>query len=350
MSEDVQVQFKQFQVNLKKAIAKYGKFPTTDLTEIQKRQVETLAQAENEFRECLIADGEPGMEVYKDFTNFVRNDLRNILKARPYFRERQETFSEKVSVALDQWDTTELSKYHFNYPFVSWVMRNSQAMNTLDRPKYQALTKRIEAAREELMIMNMPLVIQRAKLFWGRTARSHISFMDLIQIGVDGLIAGIDKFSLPYTEVFRSVMIGRMVGNFIESNSQTLIHFYPTDRRKIYRANKCRARAPKDTLSFDEIAHSVNGPDKKGNVPKDLTDSDEIAGLIAGAAVIAVDSASTDPEIITSIENYQAPAEERPDISLEFNDARDKMYKAATALSLMDRKLLRLRGIPVALA
>ena len=81
--------------------------------------------------------------------------------------------------------------------------------------------------------------------------------MDLIQIGTLGLIAGIDKYYGEYQVVYRSVIIGRIVGYYIENYSSTLIHFYPSDKRKIYKANKIRAKHVYSDLDHDEVLKEI---------------------------------------------------------------------------------------------
>jgi len=90
--------------------------------------------------------------------------------------------------------------------------------------------------RQELVLMNLPLVISRARIFYSRTPKSHLSFMDFIQIGVAGLLAGIDKYCGEYSRVWRSVVIGRIVGDYISSyclDSDTLIDTCDKGSKKI---------------------------------------------------------------------------------------------------------------------
>jgi len=122
-------------------------------------------------------------------------------------------FTTNIAKALKEESATALYRYHFNYQFVRFTM----ALRKWPRGgKIRKLAMKIEAIRTEIVEMNMPLAISRARIFWSRTPRSHLTYMDLVQISCEGLMSAVDKFVLPYSTVFRSVAIGRIVGNLIE--------------------------------------------------------------------------------------------------------------------------------------
>ena len=126
----------------------------------------------------------------------------------------------------------------------------------------------------------MPLAISQARVFRHNTPESHLTYMDLNQISFEGLINAVDKFVLPYTSVFRSVIIGRVKGDLIENYSETPVHFYPSDKRKIYRANKAKKGLTKDDINYTDLANTVNNNGPKLPTP---TDSSEIMNLLAAS-------------------------------------------------------------------
>lgn len=340
---DSEDHFKTFAQQLERAIAKYGDLSEEDFTAKQKAQVEGLVALETEFRSTLIKHAD-GNKIYKQFVNFICHEKKNILAARPYFRERQEVFTNEISSFLKKKDEVGLYAYHFNYHFVQFVMRARKWSQTA---KLRVLARKIERARTELVEMNMPLAISRARLFWSKTQRSHLDFMDLIQIAAEGLMSAIDKFVLPYSPVFRAVAIGRMLGNFIEQYSETKIHFYPTDKRKIYRANKV-AHKFGHTIDYQKLADEVN----KGVEGAQKTTAAEIADLLAAASCLSVDithpSSKQGEEGTEMIERISSPPEQRPDESTEMNEAYNVMFDAAKkCLSLFEIKFLRLRGLAI---
>lgn len=349
ISED---HFKFFAKTLELAIEKYGNKDEVDLVAMQKTQVERLVKLEKLFRKTLIAHSAGG-PVYKAFINHICNERRNILAARPYFRERQEIFTNEISKALKKGNEKSLFKFHFNYTFVLFAMKFRRWGKYSPIAK---IAKEIGEARTELIEMNMPLAINRARIFWSRTPRSHLSYMDLVQIASEGLMSAIDKFCLPYTPVFRSVAIGRMVGNFIEQYSETMIHFYPNDKRKLYRANK-NVHKFGDSIDYHKLAEVVN----EGVEEAHKTNAAEIADLLAAMSLISgntvvspqggVSGASSDNNSDGQgnelLDRYIDEEDATPEAIAAERDAMNVLKSAIDGLTIFEQKFLKLRGIEV---
>jgi RNA polymerase sigma factor (sigma-70 family) len=385
--------FRVFRKALELAIAKYGHLveggDEEGFQKIQKRQVELLADLEGRFRLALIRDRR-GPGVYSAFVHHITGVRKNILAARPYFRERQEVFTTQIARALEVKNPPRLYGCHLNYQFVNFAMRviknhprpwsgvatDEEAFTIFDaagaivaelvgagaadealtcveamrtdwspgsRPAQ--LARRIAEARWELVILNMPLAISRARIFYGRTPKSHLSFMDLVQHAAEGLISAIDKFELPYTGVFNGVACGWMTGNFIEAYSETMLHFYPKDKRRIYRANKFRSKFPHGGYEVKDLVAAVN----EGMEDSSKTTEDEIQDLVAASSTVSADTKAPGEaeDVPDNVARYEAPEETRPDVQVEWAQARARMLQAADQLSLADRKLLRLKGMAV---
>ena len=331
--------FRQFAISLEHAIECYGDLSEETLLDRQRRQIESLAQNEILFRETLLAHPW-GIDAYKAFVHYICDVRRNILAARPFFRERQPTFTAQISTALKDRASERLYPYHFNFQFVQFVI------HSLDWPKGSELVviaKEIARARTELVEMNMPLAISRARIFWSRTPKSQLSYMDLVQIASEGLISAVDKFCLPYSPVFRSVAIGRMLGNFIEQYSETLVHFYPVDRRKIYRANKLIHKyAVNNVVDFDKLAVEINETMDDHH----KTTASEIADLLAAASCVSTDTTPSEGEGETApVSRLAAPESTRPDCEVEDAEAAWSLAGAFSCLSPLSQKLLRMKGI-----
>jgi len=192
--------------------------------------------------------------------------------------------------------------------------------------------------------------------------------MDLLQVATEGLIAATDKYAGAYSRMWAGVAIGRMVGNLIGANSETTLHFYPVDQRRLYRARKLLARHPHGGVSGDDLARAVNRrrpPRFAKKVPTPApppvegakaanrlhTTPDEISDLVAAASTVSLDllTAPRDRADGTGAAAWEPEAapEQRPDARYEAAE-RYQRYRAALArLPLFDRKLLRLRGIDV---
>lgn len=334
--KDQDEHFRHFTGVLERAIKQYGDLSEETLLQRQKRQVETLVSLEKKFRLTLIRHAW-GPGVYKAFVRFICDEKRNILAARPYFRERQEVFTKKISKALKKRADRSLYRFHFNYQFILFALKARKWRGG----DIVRLEEEIAAIRKELIEMNMPLAISRARIFWSRTPKAQLSYMDLVQISCEGLMSAVDKFCLPYSKVFRSVAIGRMVGNFIENYSETLLHFYPRDKRKIYRANKLVSKFG-NQVDFSALAEQVNeGVDKVHQ-----TSAIEIAELMAAASCVSTDSTATNtPDAPEAVERFAAPESLQPDIMVEKADSMYALEEALKCLTMFERKLLKLKGV-----
>lgn len=340
--------FRQFAKVLEREIAKHQSGEHQDApdfdVERQKNQIETLVALEDEFRQTLIKHTW-GAGVYDAFVRFICEEKRNVLDARPFFRERQHIFTSDISPALKNQNSRSLYRFHFNYNFVRFVMR---ARKWAPGSKVARLARRIAALRQEIVVENMPLAISRSKIFWKKTPKAQLAYMDFIQISCEGLMSAVDKFVLPYSKVFRSVAIGRIVGNFIEQYSETLVHFYPVDKRKIYRANKV-IKNYGDTPDFDKLAEEVNKDVGDGH----RTTAAEIQDLMAAASMVSADAKHPGEDDESdgrgaqrhSVESYAADDSFRPDVRFEEEQTRHVLAQAISSLPLIERKLLRMRGV-----
>jgi len=308
-----------------------------DFTARQKRQVENLIGLEKKFKEILIEDWR-GPGIYKAFIKFISETRRNILDARPYFRERQEIFKAEISPALRNKQDKKLYAYAVNYQFIAFALRSAEFS---PGSRVMKAADAVKSARQELIESNMPLAISRARIFRGKTQRSHLSYMDLVQIANEGLIAACDKFVLPYTPVFRSVIIGRIVGNEIEANSETLLHFYPSDKRKIYRSNKTN-RDP-ETPDWDACVTAIN----IDSDAKHMTNAEEVQKLMLAASHVSMDAVADNDEVQRVHNNYAADESTRPDIQTEVSELRKILYQGVSALEGVERKILIMKGLPI---
>lgn len=339
--------FRHFAVSVERAIEQYGSIEEVGVVERQKEQIEGLVALEKKFRKTLIKHPW-GPNVYRDFVRYITEERGNILAARPFFRERQDVFTNKIAKALKDRKQRALYPFNINFQFVKWVMDARDWKGNPIGGKVVALAGEIVRLRTEIVEMNLPLAISRARIFWSKTPRAHLSHMDLVQISCEGLMSAVDKFVLPYSKVFRSVAIGRIVGNFIEQYSETLLHFYPQDKRKIYRANKAMSRATMEAIAgvdFEKVAAAVN----KDVKPSQKTDSTEISDLVAAASHVSTDSSPTNDEhgVAETMDRCEADPATRPDHRYEEMELNTEVQKAYAQLTVFERKLLRMKGVPV---
>lgn len=318
-------------------------------TEAQKRQVEELLDAEKKFKE-VICKYRQSTEVYKKFLQRVCIQNRNILSARPYFRESATTFSQSITPSIKIGNIEGLKQFNVNYQFIKFV--KDHWLGPFPK-RANELFDRVYRARTILIENNMPLAVNRAKLFYRKTPRSHLTLMDLIGICSMGLAAGIDKWCGSYTPVFRSVCIGRMVGNMIDSYSETMIHFYPSDKRVLYKANSIRGRQGIDDIKelTDAVNKSFKQDEKDGkSIPKYEVEAGELSDLMNAASTVSADAtvASADNGE-KSFTVYDYTADPNVDLEKEYINREQTvdMLMYAKHLPILHRKVLRLKGVRI---
>lgn len=348
---EIDKHFKLFAENLEQALTKYDEVPSEALLAHQREQIRRLVTLETKLREVIITHPW-GPGVYKDFISFICDKRNNILAARPYFRERQSVFTKYISRALKNRNDKALYRYRFNWSFVQYVLK---ARKWPQGGKVVTLAKEIASVRRELLEQNLPLAISQARIFWTNTPQSHLSYMDIIQLQCQALLLAIDKFvppkdsqrmsnkaSLAAYKIFRAVAIGIMRRDRVNAYSETLIHFYPGDKAKIYRALKALRRMVGE-IDHDVVAKHVN---HDLDDAKYKTDGREIAGLVAAASTTSADF-NPDPEGETIAETFPIEEDQRPDLVLEDRQAMTAMRVATDGLNLFEKKLLRLKGVTV---
>jgi hypothetical protein len=309
---------------------------------IQEEQVEELLDAERKFKETILKYRQ-ATEIYKKFLQKVCIQNNNILSARPYFRETAVTFSKKITPAIKEQNIEELKKFDINFQFIRFI--KEKWLGPFPK-RAEQLYNRVHLARTKLIENNMPLAINRAKLFYRKVPKSHLTLMDMIEICAMGLAAGIDKWCGKYSPVFRSVCIGRMVGNMIDSYSETTLHFYPSDKRILYKANSIRGRQGIDDIK--ELTKAVNESFKQDelegkSIPKKNITVSELSALMSAASTVSADSTVNEEGFGV----YHFTPDQAPDMETRLiqQESTDKMLGLAKNLPLLHRKVLRLKGI-----
>jgi hypothetical protein len=310
----------------------------------QEQQVEELLDAEKKFKETILKYRQ-ATEIYKKFLQKVCIQNKNILSARPYFRETAVSFSKRITPSIKASNIEVLKTFDINYQFIKFIR---QSWLGPFPKRAEQLFQRVHKARTILIENNMPLAINRAKLFYRKTPKSHLSLMDMIGICGMGLAAGIDKWCGKYTPVFRSVCIGRMVGNLIDSYSETMLHFYPSDKRVLYKAHTIRGR--KGIEEINALTAAVNSSFKQDQlegktIPKNEIIVGELSDLMNAASVVSADATVNDEGYGV----YQYTPGSTPDIETAYieKESTQQMLSLAKNLPLIHRKVLKLKGIKI---
>jgi DNA-directed RNA polymerase specialized sigma subunit len=282
--------------------------------------------------------------MYKKFIQLIRVKNNNILSARPYFRESSDTFSGKITPALKTKDPEALKVFGINFHFVKFCKDNWIGLWS---KKLELGYKRVEKARTILVQNNFPLAINRAKIFYRKTPKGHLTFMDMIEVSSMGLCAGIDKYTGPFKKNFIGVCIGRIVGNLIDAYSETVFHFYPSDRRILYRANSIRGR--QGITDVVELTKAVNDSFTKdlseGKTAPKQTTVTELAYLMSAASLVSSDSNAGEDGF--GVYDFTADTSESAEEIIGRKQELAQVARLAQKLPLINQKVLRLKGIEI---
>lgn len=352
--------YRFFAKNLRFTIKEYdlGDQTPEQVINLQCDQFTRLLQAELDFRNKLIELG-LSEKAYLAFINYICNVRKNLLLSRPFFRERQEICIGPITRAFKLKDTAALSTFRTNYQFVAFIVKKSGL--EIDQ-SLKDISNNIQKIRNEIIEQNMPLAISQARYFWrrapARTKDTRFVVMDFIQSAADGLMSAVDKFVIDpevlktnpsAIRTWRAVAIGRMRGNFIEMFSDTTLHFWPTDKRKIYRANK-HVNKFKDVIDYQKLAEFVNEDLAEDGI---TTTAEEIRQLLFAANMHDSNTSMTVDDK-TTVVNPEKPENQfeqitdeqwRPDTICEDQQLRSSLKDSISALSIFEQKLLQLHGV-----
>ena len=322
----------------------------------QEAQVELLYSLEQKFK-YHIQKYQQCVTIYKKFVHFIVNENGNILSARPYFREKAPVFSSKITKAIkgslseDKGEANaairDLMTFNINFQLIKFIVDNWKG-KVPERPR-RYYNDFIEA-RRILIENNLPLAINRAKLFYRKTSKSHLTLLDLIDICTYGLISGIDKYVGRYDRVWRSVCIGRMVGYMIDEYSKTFLRMFPTDKKILYRANALKHRLKIEDI--EELTKAINESFEKDkregkNIPKLPITEVHVRTLLNGSSYVSADTKMGGEEEDEGLSVYDYTADANADVeeSTIKSNLMEMIYDASEDLTVIERKIIRLKGV-----
>lgn len=345
---EVDDHFRQFAQNLEQVLDRHGTVHDGTLLAHQRDQIRKLVELETKLRQTLITHPW-GPGVYRDFVKYICDKRRNILAARPFFRERQTIFTRHISKALKARNDKALYRFRFNWSLVEFILASRKWPSG---GKVAVLAREISRLRSDLLEQNLPLAISQARIFWANTPRSHLTYMDIIQIQCQGLLLAIDKFvppndkrmsnraSLEAYRKFRAVAIGIMARDRVNAYSETLVHFYPGDKAKMYQALKFLRR---NAGEVDHEAAAVHVNNRLAD-RRYRTDGQELAGLLAAGSTVSADYTS-EPDGETVADTFPDSESNRPDLMVEEADASTVLRDSVRGLDLRDQKMVKMKGV-----
>jgi len=315
----------------------------------QKQQVEELWLSERLFRDEILKY-KYSTQVYKKFIQKIRHIDRNILYAKIYFREGSDVFSEKITPYLKAEDPEGLKKFNINYNLILFCKQNWRGPLGV---KAEKLYRRVEEARRILIENNLPLAINSAKIFYRAVPKSNNTLLDMINVAAQGLASAVDKYigdkNGEYSRVFCSVVLGRVSGNLIKLNSETPLHFYPSDRKILYKANSIRGRQGiKDVVELAAAINAAFAADAKEGfvVPKEEVTPAQLQELLNAATMVSVElTAKDDEDGICTAYDFTPSDSPSAEANLIETETNERISKLISEMPPLYRKVLKLRGI-----
>jgi DNA-directed RNA polymerase specialized sigma subunit len=302
----------------------------------QKAQVERMMELEEIFRKTINSYKQSD-KIYQRFLMFIKVEKGNILTARPYFREDSKTFGEFISPAFKEDDYERVKEFHINYKFMMFVIENWRG----NLPKKAAKAwEEHQEVRQRIIENSMPLAINMAMKFFKATPKNHLGLMDMISSSVAGLCTGVDKWVGPFRTVFRSVCIARMKSNIMDLYNQTSLHYFPSDKKIIYKANllKSREKIEDPELLLEAINHYL-----KESGDKRVLEDYELNDILNGSNIRSVET-EVDDEGFTAYDTYIDDSS-NVETKVAKQDALEAVLYACQELKLIEQKVIRLKGV-----
>lgn len=311
------------QKNYKKFLEELNKTPFDNNFDSKKAIIE-LQKLENSFKKKLL-NSKKNISHYEKFVDFILNEEKNILRAKIYFREPEGVFFSKISKMIRDKDIKGLTAFNMNYKFISIVMQDEELSKRKD---LSTIFNKIVSIRKTIMDKNMPLIINRARLYQFKSRKFSEDPVDFIQTGTEGFVSAIDKFVVKKDHNFNGYAIGWIQAVLMAEFSTSFLRLPDKGRKILYRANIAIFRhGMKD---MNKVLEFVK--EKYPNTTKELLDSIIIS--------------SQNPEPIQNLNENEDSVEDKIDQeeSIIKNEMKKKLYSAIEKLPIINRKVIILKG------
>jgi DNA-directed RNA polymerase specialized sigma subunit len=290
-----------------------------------------LIKKEEEFAKFLTSRG-AGRKLYEEFTRHVIKSKGGINTGKTYFRLREIDAVATVNSSIKSHQLGKLYLAPINYNFCCFIMGKILG-------KYKDLDvmfKEICFLRDEIITRHLYLSLNQAKVF-GSGSFTGNSLEDLIQIANEALISAVDKYVINEdSSTFQQMAIGKMLAAMIEKGYvYSSAHFGPMAKKKIYNIRRVIQANPEfNTADISKVLGIAE---------------EEIDALISASASmeVALDKPLKDidnkkfSDIIA--DNDSAAGTN----NFEEDDALKTMSNCFRKLTLLEQKVLRLKGVKI---
>ncbi len=284
----------------------------------------SLIDYEEQWRKILI-NSQFGDYIYKKFVDYILYTRKNILDARTYFRLRQTDFISQVNPFIKNKEYKQLMGLRINFTFMSWAL--NQIPEHESKKELIDIYKKIIKIRNDFLIRNSPLLINRIKLINRAYPFLYKDMQDLISLSSNAALVALDKFvpnidketgKPQYTSVLLSSVMRRINAAAIKESANQKIHMYPKDRKVL----TCLRKMKKNGYEDDEIAEIMG------------ISEFEIERLLNSTEMIFFDND----------ESINIHKTEHPDLLFQKNELENIVNNCIDDLSIIEKKILKLKG------
>lgn len=291
-----------------------------------------------------------GKQVYDIFCRTVNQDKEYQGKSSIFFRIRDEKFG-PVSKNIQRMNSKELYKAPVNFNFCKFQM--SRVVDSSNKSDLAQILADISSKRQEIVSASLYLAMHRQKVFYSMVKKNpqlgaRASMEDFVQTANLGLFSAVDKYvpDQQKKDAFVSMANGWMNKYLQEYYHEASSHLTYSSKvsDKAFQAVRFMEENPEQTdeqlqeqldltdEAFFEVVTKIRNP----GAYKSL---DERAFYGAGSDSLRHEHIS-DEDLEPDIQ-YRAASPE--DLAIEA-DIRNKILNAQRQLSLLQRKILLLKG------
>lgn len=299
-----------------------------------------LCSLETQFSKKLRSTAD-GRKVYEKFVYKINRMKGGIKVAKPYFRERQDVFSETVNRAIRENKPEMMYDIPINYKFVRYAMENITKVDKKGRPvdppkKIVELHESIKVTREQIISKYLHLALNKAKVFSKSMYIGYSDFSDILQLANEALVLAVDKYVVDdNSSSFHVMAIGRIVGHLIaygSAPSSATIGLH--NQKKLYQIRKLMQKNP--GINNKEMAEILKIAEK------------EIDELIEATKYSSLDQPVNADMEDSSLGDFVADQKcetNNPHSNTEHSQLVSMLYSKMDQLSIIEQKVLKLKGI-----
>jgi DNA-directed RNA polymerase specialized sigma subunit len=309
-------------------------FPVAAIEE-GNRLFEDLLVLEKTFAKMLRSFPE-GRIVYEQFTRMINVEKAHAAKSRLYFRMR-ESEGKRVNKLIGKPQLRQLHKLPINQRFASFAITSIKDCKSDKATKLRNIYADILTLRTSIINQYLPLAFNRAKVFSMKNKTTAMQFEDMVQVANEALLLAVDKY-VPEGKIYKfhhvvkiTVLGHLLIHQGAHDSSATLGN---QGQKKLYRIRRALELNP--DANTKELAVILK---MKEN---------EIIDVVSAVKYLSLDQTvfEEEDERLGDRENFIQNEHNQEDF-IEDYELKVKVREAAGLLSVLEKKVLALKGVPV---